>query len=55
MKVLRKHNSTKEAVRDEIETLLPSLMERFGDSVSDVNHDCAAATSNSRFEPGDSM
>ncbi len=39
MKVLRKHNSTKEAVRGEIETLLPSLMERFGDSVSDVKHD----------------
>ena len=39
MKVLRKHNSKQEAVRDEIETLLPSLMERFGSSVSEVKHE----------------
>ena len=39
MKVLRKHNSRRDSVKDDIETLLPSLMERFGDSVSDIEHD----------------
>lgn len=38
MRVLKKHNSRPENVRDKIETLLPSLLERFGDSVSDVEH-----------------
>ena len=39
MRVLKKHGSTREVARDKIETLLPSLMERFGDRLSDIKHD----------------
>ena len=39
MKVHRKHNSSREHVKDNIDTFLPSLVERFDDSVTDIKHD----------------
>ncbi len=36
MRIIRKHGLTREAVRNRIEDLAPSLVKRFGESVSDV-------------------
>jgi hypothetical protein len=36
LKMLRRHKSSREKVRDRIESLVPSVKERFGDSVSNV-------------------
>ena len=38
MKILKRHKSKREKVREKIEGLVPSLTERFGDSVSDLKH-----------------
>ena len=38
MKIFRRHKSKREKVREKIETLVPSLTERFGESVSDLKH-----------------
>jgi putative polyhydroxyalkanoate system protein len=38
LKILKRHKSKREIVRDKIQGLVPSLTERFGDSVSGLKH-----------------
>ena len=38
MRIVRKHNVTQDAAKEWVETQLPDLLSRFGDSISNVQH-----------------
>ena len=38
MRISRRHKSTKKALKDLVEGLIPTVMERFGESVTNAKH-----------------